>query len=57
VHQVGIVGMGMWIQDNAWLDDLAAACQARQRWEFAINILPLRLSNATGSPVNPVAVF
>jgi kynurenine formamidase len=57
VHQVGIVGMGLWILDNAWLDDLAAACQTRQRWEFALNILPLRLSNATGSPVNPVAVF
>jgi kynurenine formamidase len=57
IHQVGIVAMGLWILDNAWLDDLAAACQARQRWEFLINILPLRLTNATGSPVNPVAVF
>jgi kynurenine formamidase len=57
VHQVGIVAMGLWILDNAWLDDLAEACRARQRWEFLINILPLRLRNATGSPVNPVAVF
>jgi len=57
VHQIGIVGMGLWILDNAWLDDLAAACQARQRWEFLFTINPLRLSNATGSPVNPVAVF
>jgi kynurenine formamidase len=57
VHQVGIVGMGLWILDNAWLDDLAEACRERNRWEFALNILPLRLSNATGSPVNPVAVF
>ena len=57
VHQIGIVGMGLWILDNAWLDDLAAACQARQRWEFLFTINPLRLTNATGSPVNPVAVF
>ncbi|MGI9148217.1 MAG: cyclase family protein [Chloroflexota bacterium] len=57
VHQVGIVAMGLWILDNAWLDDLAQACQARNQWEFALNILPLRLTNATGSPVNPVAVF
>jgi kynurenine formamidase len=57
VHQIGIVAMGLWILDNAWLDNLAAACQARGRWEFLINILPLRLKNATGSPVNPVAVF
>ena len=57
VHQVGIVSLGMWILDNAWLDDLAAACQKRNRWEFLINILPLRIPNATGSPVNPIAVF
>jgi kynurenine formamidase len=57
VHQIGIVGMGLWILDNAWLDDLAGACQQRQRWEFLLTINPLRLSNATGSPVNPVAVL
>ena len=57
VHQVGIVGMGLWILDNAWLDDLAAACAERGRWEFLINILPLNLPTVTGSPVNPIAVF
>jgi len=57
VHQIGIVALGLWILDNAWLDDLAEACRARQRWEFLINVLPLRIPNATGSPVNPVAVF
>lgn len=57
VHQVGIVALGLWILDNAWLDDLAEACRARQRWEFMLSILPLRLPNATGSPVNPVALF
>ena len=34
VHQVGIVSMGLWILDNAWLDDLAEACEQRGRWEF-----------------------
>jgi kynurenine formamidase len=57
VHQVGIVAMGLWILDNAWLDDLAEACRARGRWEFLFTILPLRIPNATGSPVNPVAIF
>ena len=57
VHQVGIVGMGLWILDNAWLDDLAEECKRRNRWEFAISISPLRIPNATGSPVNPVAIF
>ena len=57
IHQVGIVALGLWILDNAWLDDLAEACRARNRWEFLTSILPLRIPNATGSPVNPVAVF
>ena len=48
VHQVGIVGMGLWILDNAWLDDLAVACAERGRWEFLINILPLRLPDRHG---------
>ncbi|MCC6176608.1 MAG: cyclase family protein [Chloroflexi bacterium] len=57
VHQIGIVALGLWILDNAWLDDLAEACAARGRYEFALSILPLRIPNATGSPVNPVAIF
>lgn len=57
VHQVGIVGLGLWILDNAWLDDLAEACKQRGKWEFMISILPLKLPTVTGSPVNPVVVF
>ena len=57
VHQVGIVGLGIWILDNAWLDDLAEACKQRGRWEFTISILPLKLPTVTGSPVNPMAIF
>ncbi len=57
VHQVGIVALGLWILDNANLEELSAACQQRNRWEFLINILPLRIPNGTGSPCNPVAVF
>jgi len=57
IHQVGLVAMGMWILDNANLEDVAQKCQSRNRWEFLINILPLRLHNTTGSPVNPVALF
>lgn len=57
VHQIGIVALGLWILDNAWLDDLAEACAARNRWEFLISINPLRMPTVTGSPVNPIAVF
>jgi len=57
IHQVGIVSMCLWILDNANLEELAQACQQRNRWEFLISISPLRMYNGTGSPVNPVAVF
>ena len=57
VHQVGIVGLGLWILDNAWLDDLADECKRQGRWEFMISILPLKLPTVTGSPVNPMAIF
>jgi kynurenine formamidase len=57
VHQIGIVALGLWIFDNADLEGLAVACRERSRWEFLINILPLRLTNATGSPATPVAAF
>ncbi len=57
IHQVGLVKMGMWILDNADLEELGRQCADRGRWEFMFNIAPLKLSNSTGSPVNPLAIF
>jgi kynurenine formamidase len=57
IHQVGITAMGLWILDNANLEDVAEACRERNRWQFMVSIGPLRLHNTTGSPVNPIAVF
>ena len=57
IHQVGLVKMGMWILDNADLEELSRQCAARGRWKFMFNIAPLKLSNSTGSPVNPLAIF
>ncbi len=56
-HHVGLVSMGLWLLDNANLEELGAACAERNRWEFMVFVGPLRLHNATGSPVNPIAVF
>jgi hypothetical protein len=36
------------------------ACNVRaehNRWEFILNIAPLRQGYVTGSPVNPIAIF
>ena len=57
VHQVAITAMGVWVIDNANLDDLAAVCERLGRWEFLITVNPLRMEGVTGCPVNPVAVF
>jgi len=57
LHVVALVGMGLWLIDNANLEDLARACAERRRWEFLLTIAPLRLQHTTGSPVNPIAVF
>ena len=57
VHIVALVGMGLWLIDNANLEELAKACAVRRRWEFMLTIAPLRLQGVTGSPVNPIALF
>ncbi|MCL6640323.1 MAG: cyclase family protein, partial [Candidatus Rokubacteria bacterium] len=57
LHIVALVAMGLWLIDNANLEDLARACAARRRWAFMLTLAPLRLPAATGSPVNPIALF
>lgn len=39
------------------MEELETECQKRSRWEFMMSINPLRLFNATGSPINPIAIF
>ncbi|HSB41189.1 MAG TPA: cyclase family protein [Methylomirabilota bacterium] len=56
-HVVCLVAMGLWLIDNASLEDLARTAAELGRWEFLLAVAPLRLRNVTGSPVNPIAVF
>ena len=57
VHFVGIVAMGLWLVDNCQLEALAATCRELDRWEFSLTLAPLGFVGATGSPVNPLAMF
>ncbi len=57
IHQCGIVAIGLHLLDNLNLADVAAACAARERWEFFFVIAPLKVKRGTGSPVNPIAIF
>ncbi len=57
VHRVGIVAMGLWLIDAANFEELVKVCRDLNRWEFMFTVAPLRFKNATGSPVNPLAIF
>ncbi len=57
IHQIGIVGMGLHLVDNARFDRLLAACSAAGRWAFLFSAAPLRIPGGTGSPINPIAVL
>jgi kynurenine formamidase len=57
IHQIAMPHLGLWLMDNCNLEELAAACAERGRWEFLFTIAPLRIRYGTGSPVNPIALF
>lgn len=43
--------------DMAALSELSATCAELRTWEFLAVIAPLPIPSASGSPVNPIAVF
>lgn len=49
--------LGIHVLDRADLEALSEAAASRKRWEFMLTVNPLALFNATGSPVNPIAMF
>jgi kynurenine formamidase len=57
VHKLTIQVMGMPLIDNCALERVAEACARIERWEFFCVMAPLRIPGATGSPVNPIAIF
>ncbi|HUC37510.1 MAG TPA: cyclase family protein [Acidimicrobiales bacterium] len=56
VHLLHLVEMGMTQGQNWVLDELAADCAADGTYSFLLDATPLPLTNALGSPLNPVAV-
>ena len=57
VHVLAVNAMGLHLLDWLQFDDLVAACEELNRWSFLCVVAPLRLPAATGSPVNPIAIF
>jgi kynurenine formamidase len=57
MHVLALVGMGMPLIENLDLEELARQAAAQKRWTFLLVIAPLDVRGATGSAVNPIAVF
>ena len=57
VHNFIQAILGIHVLDRADLEGLSEATASRNRWEFMLTVNPLALTNATGSPVNPIAMF
>lgn len=57
IHELGQVGMGLWLLDNCDLEEVAQVCAERDRYEFMFVLSPLRIEGGTGSPANPLAIF
>lgn len=56
-HEIGLAAMGLVLLDNANVEALAEAVRQEGRSEFLLSIAPLPIPRATGSAVNPLAIF
>jgi kynurenine formamidase len=57
IHVLAVNAMGMHLLDFLQLEGLARECELRDSWSFLCAIAPLRLAEATGSPINPIAIL
>ncbi|MBV06585.1 MAG: cyclase [Gammaproteobacteria bacterium] len=57
LHELVLVGLGMPIFDNLDLEALSEAASEENRNTFLFVAAPMRVKGATGSPLNPIAVF
>jgi kynurenine formamidase len=56
LHVRLIRDLGLTLGELWWLDDLSEACAGDGSYEFFLSAPPLNITNASGSPVNPVAI-
>jgi kynurenine formamidase len=57
VHVLVVNALGLHLLDYLHFDDVIPHCERTGRWSFLCVIAPLRLPDATGSPVNPIAIL
>src|SRR5215468_6708704 len=57
VHVLAIAALGVHLIDYLDFSVLAPLCAEFRQWSFLCVVAPLRMSVATGSPVNPIAIL
>jgi kynurenine formamidase len=57
VHSRLIRDLGMTLGEIWHLEDVSAACAEAERWAFFVAAQPLNVTNASGSPLNRIAIF
>jgi kynurenine formamidase len=56
LHCALMRNLGLTLSEVIWLDDLADACAADNRWSFLYTAAPLKVVEGTGAPVNPIVI-
>jgi kynurenine formamidase len=56
-HALALGAIGLSILDNVDMERLRVACQEHGRSAFMLMVAPLPIDRATGSAVNPLAIF
>jgi kynurenine formamidase len=57
LHHLAIVSLGVTIFDALDLERAADTAKKLNRWEFLFTAAPIRVEMATGSLINPLAIF
>jgi len=50
-------GLGINLMPQLDLEAVAETAAKLNRWEFMVTIPPMPVTGATGSPINPLAIF
>jgi kynurenine formamidase len=56
LHVRFIRDLGLILGELFWLEELAEACAADREYSFFLSAPPLNVTNASGSPLNPIAI-
>lgn len=57
IHVFTLVGLGVHLFDNLYLEALAATAAELERWEFMFVAAPHVMPQGSGAAINPIAVF